>query len=323
VPEDHPTLDTPPRFAAIVVSYNTAALTLRCLAALERCTTAGNTQIVLFDNASGDGTVEAVRSTHPDVLVLDSPRNLGFAAGVDEAVLHTGAEILLLVNPDSEIDPGAPEQMAESLRRRPRSIVGGRILRSDGTIDRTTARRLPSLWTLWCSATGAGWVLRRFGLDPEVPRQVLGDREAPVPMLSGALLALPRVVWDELGGFDTRYFLYAEDVDLCQRAHLAGIERRLVPSATARHDSGASSSSTGKQIMLLCGMCTYLRARWSGPKYRSGLLLLRIGVLLRRLLSRGSGVDWSYVWARRAVWEPGYGPAGTGAERVLAAAKRK
>jgi GT2 family glycosyltransferase len=323
VPEERHTVEPSPRLAVIVVSYNTATLTLRCLDALERSTTAAGTQVVLFDNASDDGTVEAVRSSHPDVLIVDSPRNLGFAAGVDEAVLHTSAEILLLVNPDSEIDPRAAERLTQSIRRHPRSIVGGRILRTDGTTDRTTARRLPSLWTLWCSATGAGWLLRRLGLDPEVPRRALHDDEAPVPMLSGALLAMPRAVWDELGGFDTRYFLYAEDVDLCERARLAGVERWLEPSATARHDSGASSSSTGKQIMLLCGMCTYLRARWRGPRYRSGLLLLRVGVLLRRLLSRGSGVDWSYVWSRRALWEPGYGPQGTGAARVLAAAQHQ
>lgn len=143
------------------------------------------------------------------------------------------------------------------------------------------------------------------------------------PRIAGALLAVPRETWDELGGFDRTYFLYAEDVDLCLRAARAGIDCHLVPGATAVHDSGGSSTSTGKKILLLAGECTYLHQNWHGNRRRLGLGLVRLGVLLRALLTRRGGIDWRYLWSQRSVWSSGYGPPGEDRSRFIASASRR
>lgn len=303
-----------------MVSYNTRELTLECVEALKRSTCAEVLEIVVIDNASSDGTVDALRAAHPDITVIDSLFNLGFAAAVNEAAATTTSTLVALVNPDAQVEPNALAQLADEHRRHPSSVLGGRIRRSDGTIDSTTARRLPSVWTLFCSATGLGAALRRLGVDPDTPRGVTGDDALQVPVLSGALLLAPRTVWDTLGGLDRTYFLYSEDVDFCARAAELGSGCRLVPAAVAIHDSGASSTSTGKEILLLSGKCTYVRLRWSGPRRSAGLALLQFGVLVRKVAARGHRVDWSRVWATRSIWSAGYGPFGEDRSRFTTAA---
>lgn len=306
--------------AAVVVSYNTRELTLECVAALKGSTCADVLEIVVIDNASSDGTVDALTAAHPDISVIDSSANLGFAAAVNEAAATTSSTLIVLVNPDAQVEPGALAELIEEHMRHPTSLLGGRIRRTDGTIDTTTARRLPSLWTLFCFATGLGALLRRAGFDPDTPKGVTGSAPVEVPMLSGALLLAPRAVWDALGGLDRRYFLYSEDVDFCTRAAELGSSCRLVPDAVAVHDSGASSSSTGKEILLLTGKCTFLRRRWSAPRRSIGLALLRLGVRVRSLSSRGHRVNWDRVWTARSIWSAGYGPFGEDRSRFTAAA---
>jgi GT2 family glycosyltransferase len=124
-------------------------------------------------------------------------------------------------------------------------------------------------------------------------------------MLSGVLLMTTRSAWDELGGFDSRFFMYGEDADLCKRADSLGYRPTYVPSATAVHDAGRSSTNTIRAQLQLAGRITYINSHWTAGTARAGRVLLHMGVLTRRLARRGA-VDWRLVWCNRRIWGQGY-----------------
>jgi GT2 family glycosyltransferase len=213
----------------------------------------------------------------------------------------------LLLNPDAGIDDRCIAELVAAVRCEPTAgLWGGRILRSNGTVDYSTARRLPTIGHLVASSTGLNALLRRAHIDIErAPGTADPSGPVAVGMLSGVLLMTTRSAWDELGGFDSRFFMYGEDADLCKRADSLGYRPTYVPSATAVHDAGRSSTNTIRAQLQLAGRITYINSHWTAGTARAGRVLLHMGVLTRRLARRGA-VDWRLVWCNRRIWGQGY-----------------
>lgn len=133
-------------------------------------------------------------------------------------------------------------------------------------------------------------------------------------MITGCLLLASEAVWDELEGFDERYWMYGEDADLSMRARALGYRPRITPSAVAMHSIGASSSPDDRRVMVLKGKATLLRTHFPLLGGRVATLLLAGGVGLRATLSRvlsvaGRGAStesWRAAWRRRDEWVDGY-----------------
>src|SRR5690606_9034194 len=140
----------------------------------------------------------------------------------------------------------------------------GRTRHPDGTDDGRSGFALPSLWGMWCFATGLATVFRRSRwFNPDELPGLDRSRPARVPAASGCLLMVERDLFTRLGGFTPDYFMYSEDVDLCARAADLGAYPLLVPAAQVTHVGGASSSSAGKRVMVLRAQGTCLRLRWA------------------------------------------------------------
>src|SRR5690606_5415854 len=185
----------------------------------------------------------------------------------------------------------------------------GRTRHPDGTDDGRSGFALPSLWGMWCFATGLATVFRRSRwLNPDELPGLDRSRPARVPAASGCLLLVERELFTRLGGFTPDYFMYSEDVDLCARAAELGAYPLLVPAAQVTHVGGASSSGVGKRVMVLRGKAAYLRLRWPRRRAAAGRALLAAGVALRAAGSRltGRARYWREVWAQRATWLPGW-----------------
>lgn len=220
----------------VVVSYEQRE---RLLAACRSATgIEPATRLIVVDNASGDGSLAAVRREFPDASVLAMPRNLGFAAAVNAGVQAGDAPFLLLLNNDARLQPAALATLMTALNESV-AAAGPRIEAPDGSVELTLGRTLGPLNDaffkllegLYRGGTGvAAGLVERFYSRPRRTRS-----------LSAACLLLRRDAFEAVGGLDERFFLYAEDVDLCRRLRQQGWQLRYVPDAVVVHERGASA----------------------------------------------------------------------------------
>lgn len=304
-----------PAVSVIIVSYQTRELILTALAALRASSRTEPYEVIVVDNASTDGSADAVAAAAPEARVLRLAHNVGFGRAVNIGAAQARADWLLLLNPDAEPVGDVLGELLAFARAHPgHGVYAGRTLRPDGTDDGRSVFGMPTLWSAFCFATGLCTVFPRSRLfNPEALPGLDRSTSAPVPAASGCLLLLRRSLFAQLGGFTPDYFMYSEDVDLCLRARTLGARPVLVPTARVRHVGGAASTSVGKRVMLLRGQITFLRLRWSRPRAAAGRVLLAAGVALRALGARltGRAGYWRQVWRRRREWLAGWPPAAT------------
>ena len=313
--------------SVLIVTYRCREAARACLLSLAEHAPRLEHEVIVLDNDSGDGTAEMVRDEFPDVRVLALDENLGFAAGVNRAAEEARGEYVLLLNPDTLVHEGALDALVRFARERPQhGLVGGRTLDPDGTVNPGSCWAQPSLWSLACFATMLSTAFKGSRLfDPEAIGGWQRDTVREVGIVTGCLLLAPRTLWEELGGFDTRFFMYGEDADLGLRAWALGYRPAITPDAVITHEIGVSSSSRpDKLVLLFRGKVTLLRKHWSPPRRALGLALLQAGVGVRALLARarpgGKGARssaWPAVWAARRSWLDGYGPPEAAARRVV------
>ncbi len=230
------------RVAIVIVTYNSAAEIGGCLDAL---TEVADTEVVVVDNASSDGTPEVVAAR--GVRLIASGRNAGFAAAVNTGVCATAAPMVLLLNPDAHLISGLDALLA--CFENPRAgVAGGMLTGDDGRPQQGfMARNLPTPAALIFEVLGvnrlwpgnpANWHYRCRGVTSLSSR---APSAAPVEQPAGAFLMFPRAVWEQVGGFDERFWpIWFEDVDFCARVKAAGFEGWFEPKAVARH-AGAHS----------------------------------------------------------------------------------
>ncbi|SDR75959.1 Glycosyltransferase, GT2 family [Friedmanniella luteola] len=220
-----------PRCAAVVVNYGSSALLATNLTAVAAASP--DLDVVVVDNFTSAAELAAVRTlcAARGWLLVASPTNVGFGSGVNlgaRAALDAGAEQLLLLNPDARLDGSALERLQRVVAADPMVMVGPVVRTVDGRV--------------WSDGTdlyldrGSMRATRKRPTDPE-PRVEM--------WLSGACLLLSRRLWDAVGGFDDRYFLYWEDVDLSRRVREAGGSLRVVREAEAVHDEGGTQGEGG------------------------------------------------------------------------------
>ncbi|MCK4177423.1 glycosyltransferase family 2 protein [Aciditerrimonas ferrireducens] len=221
--------------AVVVVDYRSGRLA-DCLASLVG---QGAAEVVVVDN---DGSTVVTWPAGLSGRVLRPGLNLGYGAGANRGVAATEAEVVVVANADVVFRPGALAALAAVLLADPlTAVVGPQVLRPDGS-RYPTPRRFPS----WGDALGhalLGRVLpgNRWSARYRMDDLALGEPMA-VDWVSGACLAARRTAWEELGGFDEGYFMYAEDLDLCWRARRSGWQVRFAPAAVVVHEQGASTA---------------------------------------------------------------------------------
>lgn len=303
----------------IVVSYNTRALTKRALETLY-ATTRSPMRVIVVDNASTDGSANAIAEAFPDADLVRSEENLGFARANNLATKMADTEWLLLLNPDTEVHEGAVHALLSFAEANPRhGIYGGRTVFPDGSLNPGSCWMQMTPWSLFCSAAGLTFLFPNSALfNPEAMGGWMRDTEREVDIVQGSFFLIRRALWEELGGFDTRYFMYGEEADLCLRAKALGYSPIFTPAAEIMHLAGAASPTAGhKKALLYKGKATLVRDHWSSGRAKFGLLTMKMGVGLRliaaRLLDafsggrfRASREAWEKVWGERDDWLAGY-----------------
>ncbi len=236
-----------PRAAAILVSWNTRDELLEAIASLRR--EDDGLEIVVVDNASSDGSADAVQAVSPAVTLIRNAENVGFGRAVNQALQATTAPYVLLLNSDAELRPGALSALARVLEARPEvAVVGPRTRFADGTIQ-----------VSWGSRPGlvAEWSQRRLvkGLEAREPgarqhAEAIASREHEPDWLSGSAWLARREALLAVGQFDEGFFLYWEDVDLCLRLRAAGWRLVFTPSAEVVHHQGVSKGRSDGRALV-------------------------------------------------------------------------
>lgn len=231
------------RLTVVTVTYSPGAHLERFLATLPHATELPVT-VVMADNGSTDGAPEAAVQNHPDVHLLRTGANLGYGSAVNMAVhrylADSDAEYFVVANPDVQWGPGSIDALIEAAGRWPGAGALGPLIRDpDGTVY-PSARLQPSLIRGGMHAV-VGSVWKSNPWSAAYRQENLAPSERVVGWLSGSCLLLKRSAFDAIAGFDERYFMYMEDVDLGNRLAKAGWDNVYVPAAEVLHDKGHST----------------------------------------------------------------------------------
>jgi len=229
--------------SVIIVTWNGKRYALECLASLHQGESALPFEIIVVDNASTDGTPEAIREQYPDVQLVRNEANLGFAKANNIGMAKSRGKFVALVNSDVVLPPGCLEKMVQYLEENPGiGVLGPKMLSPNGSIGQSVMR-LPTVWNTICSSLGLHRVLpdsKLFGgfLMDGYPYNKVDD----VEVLTGWFWMVPRVALQQVGGLDEQFFMYGEDIDWCQRFLKAGWRVVFYSDAEALHYGAASSS---------------------------------------------------------------------------------
>jgi N-acetylglucosaminyl-diphospho-decaprenol L-rhamnosyltransferase len=274
----------------VTVTYSPGPHLERFLASLSMATERPVT-VLLADNGSTDGTPQSAVERYPNVRLFDMGANLGYGTAVNRAVAQLDDDDWMVVaNPDVQWGPGSIDALLSAAARWPRAGALGPLVRDpDGSVY-PSARHLPSLVRGSMHAVlGPFW--KRNPWTAAYRQERFEPTERPVGWLSGSCLLVRRSAFNQIGGFDERYFMYMEDVDLGDRLGKAGWLSVYVPSAEVLHHKGHSTGHDPANHLAAHHKSTYLflADRYSGWRLAPLRWALRGSLAARsRLMVRGS-----------------------------------
>jgi N-acetylglucosaminyl-diphospho-decaprenol L-rhamnosyltransferase len=255
----------------VTVTYSPGSHLDRFLATLSHATDRPVT-VIMADNGSTDGSPEAALERYPNTRLLRTGANLGYGSAVNRAVAEIGPEpeYFVVANPDVAWGPHSIDALLEAAGRWPRAASLGPLIREPDGAVYPSARHLPSLIRGGMHAVvGPLWRSNPWTAAYRQDRQKPSERA--VGWLSGSCLLLRRDAFDEVSGFDERYFMYMEDVDLGDRLGKAGWQNVYVPSAEILHDKGHATGRDPARNLAAHHRSTYTfladrySKRWQAP----------------------------------------------------------
>ena len=244
--------------SVIIVTHNSERHLGACLQALKTALESLPHELIVFDNLSLDDPTSTIHSFFQDAMVIQSETNLGFAGACNRAAAKAEGEFLLFLNPDVIVDSTAVLSLRRVLESRRRlGAVGGRLRYPDGRFQ-ATCRKFPTISNLIFSRGSAlGWLLGGTQV------YTLGDFEDPVqvPSTAATMMMIRRTIFNRVGGFDERFFMYLEDTDLCYRLQRRKYDNVFVPMAGGVHHwaEGSRESKLRRAWMHHISMWKYFR----------------------------------------------------------------
>jgi len=275
------------RTGVVVVTYNSADVVGRCL---DSC---AGLPIVVVDNASHDATRDVVQQ-RPSVVLISNAGNRGFAAAVNQGVEALDTELVLLLNPDAELDTPI-DPMAQACTREGVGAAGGRLVDGSGQVQSGfTLRRFPTPGALIFEVLGINRMLPRNPVNRRYRcLDVDLDRPCEADQPPGAFLMFRRDLWQRLGGFDTQFHpLWFEDVDFCKRTRNLGVKIQYVPQVIARHRGGHSIARLDRgcrQVYWYVSLLKYASKHFRPYAYRGVSAAVVLGSIVRAAIEM---VQW-------------------------------
>lgn len=260
----------------IIVNWNSKDYLAKCLETVIANTSGIEYEIVVIDSGSFDGCGEMLQERYPQVRFVQSPDNLGFAKANNLGFTHSMGEVVLLLNPDTELVGPAINQTFDFLKARPEAgIVGCRLLNSDRSIQITATRAFPTLLNQVLESNLLRRLFPRSALWGAGPLLSNAGEAVPVEAVSGAFMMVRRSVFERIGKLSTDYFMYSEDIDLCLKSRKAGFVNYHLGNAVVIHFGGGSSGRTSvskfSSVMMFESRWRFFlntRSLWYAVAYR-------------------------------------------------------
>lgn len=224
------------KLSIVVLSYNTKLLTVRCIrsvASVYNNLIGKELEIILTDNGSTDGTIDTVKNLKLGIRIVENKENLGFSKGNNKGAKVSSGKYLLFLNSDTEIKDEGFFKMADFLDNNSQvGIVGGRLLNSDGTVQKSAGSFYNLINLLFVLLGG-----ERVGMVRESP-----NKAAKVDWVSGASMMVRKNIFEKLKGFDENFFMYIEDMELCYRFKKIGYQTYFFENIKLFHRELGSSN---------------------------------------------------------------------------------
>lgn len=315
----------------IIVNYNTHKYILDCLESVFKETSNINIEVIVLDNGSQDGSADVILRCMPNVHLIVSKENLGFAQGNNLAAQNAKGEYILLLNPDTVVIDRAVERLFAFAKANPiAGIYGGRTIFPDGTLNPDFCYRKMTPWSLFCRAFGLTILFKNTTFfNPETYGSWNYDSVREVDIITGCFFLVKTDLWHQLKGFNPLFFMFGEEVDFCLRAKKLGHNPLFTPDATIIHYSGASEPVKANSfIKTLCSHSTNIREHWPKSQVNFGvsMLIVRVGLktLVLNILSaigvskfNSQAVIWTEAWRQRKEWIDGWYPEAENCVRTL------
>ena len=280
-----------PALSICIVSWNTRELRDACLVSIRTIPDEVTREVIVVDNASGDGTAEMVLADHPEVTLIANADNRGYAAGNNQAIEAARGEMILLLNPDIVVLEGALDTLVRFLEDHAEAAaVAPRLVLPDGSVQ-ASCRSFPTPDVVLYEALGLSRLFprsRRFGKYRMTWWDYDDERPVDQPMASAFLVR--RSVLEEIGLMDEQFPIFFNDVDLCERSWDTGREVWYTPHASMVHVGGASTGQVRRRMLIEShrSFVRFYRKHYRGKiawwRYAGAVALLQVGYVLRLLL---------------------------------------
>lgn len=266
-----------------IVNYNTCEHLRACLMTIEPEMVS---RVVVVDNASSDGSVSMVQAEYPWVKIYANRKNLGYGAAANQAIAGCEGPHVLLLNSDTRLQPGTLCVLNDYLDRHPgAAIVGPRLLNPNGTLQPSCYPLPTPLHVFLQESTLARLISGIPILRDRYARTWNHAQDRLVPWVLGAALAIRRQAFDAVGGFDTSFFVYAEEIDLCYRLRKAGWQTHFTPRTNIIHYGGASTRQQREEMtaQFFFSMVHFYRQHYSKSRLIQLFIVMK-SIVLARLL---------------------------------------
>ena len=279
--------------SVVIVSYQVKFFLEQCLCSLKKALDGneelrGQAEVLIFDNASKDGTVEFLRSLYPDFQFISNTGNRGFAQANNQAIRICQGEFVLFLNPDTIL---AEDSLSACLgffaQHRDAGALGVHMVDGRGRYLKESKRGFPDPAASFFKMTGFIHLFTRSKLfsayyqghlDPQVSH--------PVDVLSGAFMMVKKAVIDQVGGFDEQFFMYGEDIDLSWRIRQAGFINYYFSGTSIIHFKGGSTKKDLRYVkMFYTAMDLFMRKHFRQTRSRAQIFLIRSGMRMHQVLA--------------------------------------
>jgi N-acetylglucosaminyl-diphospho-decaprenol L-rhamnosyltransferase len=248
----------------IIVNWNTCNLLVKCLDSIFETVRASAYEIIVVDNSSTDDSVEMVHTRFPSVRLIANQQNVGFTQANNQALAASCGRYVLLLNSDTEVQPGALNAMVRFMDGHPAAgAAGAHLLNPDGSFQ-ASHTDFPTLWREFLILSSLGRALLCPSYPSYGPEVEKGPQRADY--IEGACLLVRRKAVEQVGGLDEGFFMYAEEVDWCYRMKQAGWEVWYLPKVRIIHHGGGSSRQrkTRMEAELYRSRIRFFRKHYGG-----------------------------------------------------------
>lgn len=276
------------KLSVIIVSYNVKDFLRHCLDAVERAIAYAqlSAEVIVVDNQSTDGTAEELADSYEKLNFILNPENRGFAKACNQGAALATGEFILFLNPDTLIPPDSLKDCISFIASRPDAgAIGVRMVDENGNFLKESKRSFPSPVVSFYKLFGMAALFPRSRIFARYYLGHLSENEDhPVEILSGAFMLIRKTVFEKTGGFDERFFMYAEDIDLSYRITKDGYRNYYFSGCTITHFKGKSTAKDIRYVKMFYRAMVVFAVKYYGS-HNPYTYFLKAGIWTRAVLS--------------------------------------